>query len=275
MKVLQCGDGRGIFRMYPRDYGDLAMCVAPVRASSRLPVQFTLVEMLVVIAIIGILASLLMPALHGALGSSRQAACSNNLRQMGIWGFQYSDEWNGILPHNGNYWVGDFRGYNTISNGYWISKNPSWQSTAKGGTVLHCPQASASVQPYTTDTWDNPAYSNTYGINRFVGERNHDSVNIVPPRTRLLSSKKFWFADGGGTFQANGKFRHFYMIDLNSWSGYNGKYVCFPIYNSTIPFHPQQATNFLYGDGRVAGLPYLEYFVMTGAQKTTLHGGWW
>lgn len=45
---------------------------------------FTLVEMLVVIAIIAVLAALLMPALQQALGSVRSTTCANNLRQMGI-----------------------------------------------------------------------------------------------------------------------------------------------------------------------------------------------
>ena len=51
------------------------------RAGSR---AFTLVEMLVVIAIIGILAGLLMPALTRARESGRQTACMNNLRQLGM-----------------------------------------------------------------------------------------------------------------------------------------------------------------------------------------------
>ncbi len=45
---------------------------------------FTLVELLVVIAIIGILVALLLPAIQAAREAARRAACTNNLKNLGL-----------------------------------------------------------------------------------------------------------------------------------------------------------------------------------------------
>lgn len=60
--------------------------------------SFTLIEMLVVIAIIGILAALLMPSLKSALGSAQSAQCRNNLRQVSIAGDLYRSTFYQKIP---------------------------------------------------------------------------------------------------------------------------------------------------------------------------------
>jgi prepilin-type N-terminal cleavage/methylation domain-containing protein/prepilin-type processing-associated H-X9-DG protein len=59
---------------------------------------FSLIELLIVIVIIAVLAAFLFPALNSARERSRQAACANNLGQIGKSLSIYIDDWDEIFP---------------------------------------------------------------------------------------------------------------------------------------------------------------------------------
>ena len=63
---------------------------------------FTLVELLVVIAVIGMLVSMLLPAVQMARESARSVDCRNRLKQIGIAVHHYANVHSGIMPfHTG------------------------------------------------------------------------------------------------------------------------------------------------------------------------------
>jgi len=72
----------------------------PGFSARRKRAGFTLIEMLVVIAIIGILVQMLMPALQGARKQALQISCVNNKKQMALAYMMYLEDSNGIGIYN-------------------------------------------------------------------------------------------------------------------------------------------------------------------------------
>jgi len=68
---------------------------------------FTLVELLVVVAIIGLLVALLLPAVQGARAVARRAQCGSNLRQVGLAIGHFCDTHRGRFPYTAHNDAGD------------------------------------------------------------------------------------------------------------------------------------------------------------------------
>jgi len=106
---------------------------------------FTLVEMLVVIAIIAVLAGLLFPVFLTARGKAREIACLSNLRQTGMSIAMYSQDNDGLYPfavdpadkYTPQIWSSDPQFQALIP--YLTLIQDALQPYAKSKEIFHCP----------------------------------------------------------------------------------------------------------------------------------------
>jgi prepilin-type processing-associated H-X9-DG protein/prepilin-type N-terminal cleavage/methylation domain-containing protein len=124
--------------------------------------SFTLVELLVTIAIIAILASMLLPALKNARNLARRMECAGNLKQVGTATLMYASDYKGLLPAYGKVFETPI-----CSKAYWFAylsyyylNNHKYQTLTSDGKAFVCPMDSA------------PGFyggvKNSYGINSFI-----------------------------------------------------------------------------------------------------------
>lgn len=76
-----------------------------VQTHPKVARAFTLVEVLVVLAILSVLAALVIPMINRAMVSAKSSACASNMRQIGVAMMTYASDYGGELPetsHSGD-----------------------------------------------------------------------------------------------------------------------------------------------------------------------------
>jgi prepilin-type N-terminal cleavage/methylation domain-containing protein/prepilin-type processing-associated H-X9-DG protein len=97
--------------------------------SPRQPSGFSLIELLVVVAIVGILVAVITPAIASTLRSSNKVATLNQIRQISTLAVQYANENNGNLPAEGGEGVQSFnQTANTNNTNAWYNVLPELAS---------------------------------------------------------------------------------------------------------------------------------------------------
>ena len=120
------------------------------------PQGVTLVELLIIIAVIALLTALLFPVFARAREKARVTACASNLRQLGVALQIYQDDHDGGFPLNG--WGGGVYGY------------------VKSTQVYACP-----ADPTTDGTYHNaPLFVNSYAANVNL-LYTHRAVDVFAP----------------------------------------------------------------------------------------------
>ncbi|MDF3129334.1 prepilin-type N-terminal cleavage/methylation domain-containing protein [Kiritimatiellaeota bacterium B1221] len=152
---------------------------------------FTLIEMLVVVAIIALLASILIPAVSGALVKAKRTKCSSNLRNIFQGVMQYSAE------HNGRIVPAEINGHPTLGRKWWFQTI----SPYIGDQKLNCPNAPTSWH------WG-------YGMNVYPNKRsgiNRKNLEYYSGGERVWWSKSIYFDTISRPSDT------LYLIDYDEW----------------------------------------------------------
>jgi prepilin-type N-terminal cleavage/methylation domain-containing protein/prepilin-type processing-associated H-X9-DG protein len=171
---------------------------------------FTLVELIVVVAVVGILVSLLLPAVQAAREAARRMSCGYNLRQIGVGLHNYNDTVK-VLPfgwdEHGAFWsamllpfieqrtVYDTLIFQEFGPGNWDSGSANTVACGVIFSVYHCPSQRGMTSILNQGIPDR--FSASYRGNSGSESTSDDDSTIPIPGTKSLQNP-----DQNGIFYA-------------------------------------------------------------------------
>lgn len=143
---------------------------------------FTLIELLIVIAIIAILASMLLPALGRAREQAKKISCSGNLKQIGSGILMYASDEKGMLPPHGEVFPGNNVWQEYVAQNYLgvlKSSIGAWSNTAN---PFICPSDKSPESLH--------GLLNSYGMNYWItsSKQNRKFSGLTTPTETFLAS---------------------------------------------------------------------------------------
>lgn len=141
---------------------------------------FTLVELLISMAVLGLLIALLLPGLARARESARRVRCASNLRQLATAILSYCDDNHGLMPGIASNpqlkwdWI-----YWATSDHAWVESGVVHHEFGRGPlikylghpepAVFRCPSDEWQLHPTPSDGAHYDRYPYSYQLNVFIG----------------------------------------------------------------------------------------------------------